>query len=160
MKNTLILASILVLNCGLGFSAFAQTADFSGHWVGTGTIYQKPLLVGNPTQSPCSKIELWMEQTAATLTTRHYTATCGAISPDWGPDVMQIKDGKVIEQGDEIGTLKGDTLITVDDTGSVSYAFNLKVTGTGDQRTLHSYYGVKNGMGTIVIEGTSLKLVP
>ncbi len=152
MKITL---SILLLS---PITIFA--ADFSGHWVGTGTMYQKPILVGNPTQSPCSKIEVWIEQTPQTITNRRYHATCGNIDSDWGPDVMQIQNGKVIDQGEEIGTYDGNKLITITEDGGVSYAFNLQVNGQGPTRTLHSYYGTRNGVGSAVIEANTLSLVP
>jgi hypothetical protein len=162
MKNTLL--ALTLMSSMFGLSAFAQVADFSGHWVGTGTIYEKPLLVGDTQQSTCSKIELWMEQGAGTLTTKRYLATCGWISPDSGPNHMKIaNDGKVtdMDEDEEIGTLKNDTLITIDDSsGTVTYAFNLKVSGSAGERSLQSYYGVRNGMGSVVIEALDMKLVP
>jgi hypothetical protein len=162
MKNTLF--ALTLMSSMFGLSAFAQVADFSGHWVGTGTMYEKPLLIGNPTQMACSKIEVWMDQSAGNLTTRRYLATCGVVSPDWGPSHMKIAtDGKVTDsdEDEEIGTLKNDTLITVDDSsGTVTYAFNLKVSGSAGERALQSYYGVRNGMGSIVIEAMGMKLAP
>ena len=78
---------------------------------------------------------------------------------------MTIKKGKVYKEEDEIGELTGNLLRTLDTSGGVQYAFNLKlipgatVTPPFDAPsatippTLETYYGVKSMMGAIVIEG-------
>lgn len=136
----------------------APVADFSGHWiVHGGTVRSNVGLKGE-----CSQIELKIEQTATLLRTQLYKADCGNYSTHWGPVDQFIRDGKVYEgegeEEEEVGTISGDTLLTLARSGSVVYAYNLKLHPTADgSKTLQTYYGVKNAIGAIAIEGMAEK---
>ncbi|MGZ3725759.1 MAG: hypothetical protein ACXWPX_08180 [Pseudobdellovibrio sp.] len=126
-----------------------EVANFSGHWIANeGKVSSTVGL-----NSKCSKVEIEIEQTATEILTKVYDAQCDMFGSKWGPIHQQIKDGKVYEQGEEVGTISGDTLITVSQSGSYQYAYNLKIaTLPNGQKTLQSYYGTKGGVGAIVIE--------
>ena len=130
----------------------ALAVDFTGHWVGPGQITQVDF-AGRRT-APCSRVEIILEHLPAQLTIERYHAICQTMEPKWGPFDMEIRDGKIYEDGEETGTLEGDTLRTLSQDGSIQYAFNLRLkeVAPGEKPTLESYYGVRSGMGTIVIE--------
>lgn len=136
----------------------AEPVNFSGHWSGPGTLTMKNPFTGTET-SPCSKIEITIEQLPTQLTIQRYNAQCEKMGSDWGPNIMEIRDDKIFEDDEETGTLIGNILKTLQYSGSVAYAFNLllkDVSETEPAPVLESYYGVKNMMGTIVIEGNLL----
>ncbi len=148
----------MALSLGLANAAYA--VDFSGHWVGSGQIIEVVPFVGTKT-SPCARIEISIEHLTEKLTTKHYKADCGFVGPDWGPNVMEIRGTEVFEDDEKTGTLIDDTLLTLDASGGVQYAYNLRLKkpAEGQPEVLESYYGVKSMAGTIVIEG-GLKRVP
>lgn len=135
----------------------ADVANFSGHWIApSGKVNSNVGLKGE-----CSKIELVIEQNANVIRTKLYKADCGNYSSSWGPVNQFIRDGKVYEgegeDEEEVGTITHDTLITVARSGSVSYAYNLKLHPQADgTQTLQTYYGTRNAFGSIAIEGVAL----
>lgn len=137
----------------LSTPAFA-VANFSGHWIATtGKVNSTVGIKGD-----CSKIELDIEQNQTVVRTKIYKADCGTYSSHWGPVDQFIKDGKVYEgegeDEEQVGTISEDTLITVSREGSVAYAYNLKLQKKPDGSfALQTYYGVKNAVGAIAIEG-------
>jgi hypothetical protein len=135
-------------------AAAAEPVNFSGDWTGTGQ-----LTTSNGMKSACSKVRIKIEHQAASdpqlLTVKVYDATCAYISPEWGPYPFEIRGGKVFEEGEETGTLDGNLFKSMQTSGGVQYAFNMRLV-SGSQPTddvLRSYYGVRNGLGAIVIEG-------
>lgn len=133
----------------------AEPANFSGHWSGSGTLTMKNPFTGSET-SPCSKIEITIEQLPTQLTVQRYNAQCEKLGSDWGPHVMEIRDEKIFEDDEETGTLIGNLLKTLQYSGGVAYAFNMLLKDANETQAtpvLESYYGVKNMVGTIVIEG-------
>jgi hypothetical protein len=128
--------------------------NFSGDWQGTGQL-QGP---GNR-KSPCSKIRIKIDhRTGATpevLTVQLYDATCGLYGPEWGPYPFEIREGKVYEGGEETGALEGSVFRTTSSDGGVQYRFDLQLQNGASSADdlLRSSYGVRNGMGTIVIDG-------
>ena len=147
MKHALALATALT-----SLPAFA--VDFTGHWVGTGTMFQKGLT--GTTQSPCSKVEVIVEHLPNKLTVQKYNAVCGIMNPEWGPYPFEIRGTKVFEDGEETGTLEGNLLKTLQASGGVQYAFNLRLQDppAGQAPVMETYYGVRNLVGTIVIEAS------
>ncbi len=143
----------LAIVLGFGMSQ-AHAVDFSGHWTGSGTMTQKDPFTGAHT-SPCSLVDIQLEHLTDSLTIRHYHAICGQIDSDWGPSKMEIRGTKVYEGDEETGTLEGDTLLTDESGSGTDYAFNLrlKTPEAGKTPVLESYYGVRNAVGVIVIEG-------
>ncbi len=134
-----------------GASAFA--VNFTGHWRGSGQVTESGW-TGNRS-GPCGQIEIRIEHVASALTVQSYKATCGLMQPDWGPVPMEIRGTRVFEGETETGTLVDNLLRTLSADGGVQYAFNLRLNGEGGPApTLDAYYGVRNLVGTIVIEGT------
>jgi hypothetical protein len=151
---------IILLSILLTTPAFA-TGDFSGHWLATTGKLSSTVGL----KADCTKIEIVVEQRADALVTKQYRADCGTYGPHWGPVTQTIKNGKVFEGEDEdeteVGTITDDTLITVSNSGGVAYAYNMKLHPKADGSvTLQSYYGVKNAVGTIVIEGDLQRVKP
>jgi len=143
------------LSVTLALSALSAGAvNFSGSWVGTGTMTEKNPYTGNKS-SPCSIVEVVLDHKPDGLTIQHYRGLCGQLDSDWGPSSMEIRGEKTFEEGEETGTLIGDTLKTISSSGGVQYAFNLSLRDVpaGTTPTLETYYGVRSMMGTIVIEG-------
>jgi len=140
--GTLLLAS-------LSLPTHAGAVDFNGLWKGTGTSTDSR---GSATN--CANVLVELEHTATTLVIKHYDATCGFLSPEWGPYPMQIDGSKVLISDDgeisEVGTLEGNLLRTM---LPPNYAFNLRITGEGKDAVLETYYGVRSAFGAIVIEG-------
>lgn len=151
---------LILTACLISTPAFA-VANFSGHWfTNTGKLSSTVGL-----KADCTRIEITIEQKEGSLLTKDYRADCGTYGPHWGPAEEIIKGGKVFEgegeDEEEVGTISGDTLITVSHSGGVAYAYNLKLHPNPDgTATLQSYYGVKNAVGTIVIEGNLQKVKP
>lgn len=145
----------------LGFTSFSVSAfavaNFTGHWVSnSGKVSSNVGLGAN-----CTKIEIIIEQTETEIVTKKYHSTCGFFGSDWGPNTMQIQNGKVFENGDEVGYVNDTTLISITPDVNVLYAFNLKLTQTADGKpAVQSYYGVKNGVGAIATEGILEKVEP
>ena len=146
---------ILLISFGVPqFAGAAEMVNFSGDWWGTGQMTGK-----NGQTTPCSKIRIKIDHQANSvpqiLTVKLYDATCGLISPEWGDYPFEIRDGKVFEDGEETGSLEGNLFKSLQASGGVQYAFNMRLV-SGTQPTddiLRSYYGVRNGFGVIVIEG-------
>ncbi len=118
----------------ISISSFA-VVDFNGHWKSSTGM----MTTSKDQKTPCTNIEI----------------------------VMKQEEGEIVFNVDheEIGTLKGDTLITSEAIGGAVYAFNLKSKieneneNENENPVLQSYYGTKNLLGAIVIEG-NLELVP
>lgn len=132
----------------LGINAHA-IGDFSGHWVtDSGEVVSDLGL-----NSKCTGIEIVIEQTASEMITKQYTSTCALFGSSWGPMVQEIKDGKVFEQGEEVGTVDDTTLVSIAPSGTAVYIYNLKlVPSANGEMELESVYGVKNSLGTIRTE--------
>lgn len=132
-------------------------APLGGHWVALeGKISSNLGLSGK-----CSKVEIMIEQTEARITTTKYESTCTMFGSKWGPIPQDIKDGKVYEAGEQVGTINDTTLITISQDGSYQYAYNLKlITGPQGQTQLQSYYGAGSGIGAIATEATLEKVSP
>ncbi|MGE3260300.1 MAG: hypothetical protein AB7K68_00830 [Bacteriovoracia bacterium] len=154
MKTLFLLAALV------STPAFA-VGNFSGHWLTTtGKINSTVGIKGD-----CSKIEIVIEQKEGLLLTKQYRANCGTYDSNWGPVAQTIRDGKVFEgegeDEEQVGTITDTTLITVSRSGGVSYAYNLKLHPQPDGSVLlQSYYGVKNAVGAIAIEGLMLQASP
>lgn len=131
--------------------------DFSGHWLATsGKISSNIGLKGT-----CSKVEIIIEQTPDNLHTEKYSAKCSLFDSDWGPIDQTIRNGKVFEGDEEVGTITEDTFKTMAPDGNVSYAYNMKLIRNADGSfSMDSYYGTGNGFGAIVIEATLQKVKP
>ena len=129
-------------------------ADFSGHWVGPGKISSNVGLSAN-----CSRIEIILHQSADKITIDKYQSTCDLFGSTWGPIEMPVQGGDVYEDGEKVGTISDDTLLTLQPDGDVSYAFNLKIKTAADGTTvLDTYYGTGNAIGAIATEGTLQKV--
>ena len=132
----------------------ADPVNFSGDWWGTGEMIGK-----NVKKTACTKIRLKIDHQANAapqiLTVKIYDATCGLISPEWGDYPFEIRDGKVFEDGEETGSLEGNLFKSLQASGGVQHAFNMRLVSGAQpaEDVLRSYYGVKNGLGVIVIEG-------
>lgn len=134
--------------------SFAETANFSGCWKGTGKLIRHSNFTGNE-ESPCSLIDISIAQTPTEYKTERYHAICGMMDSDWGPDIMEIKDGsKLIQWGDEVGSINENILKSSVPDGGVVYAFNLRLNNAGSAApTLDTYYGTQSMIGAMVIEG-------
>jgi hypothetical protein len=148
---------LIFLSVNLFFTLPAMAlADFSGHWVGDGKINSNIGL-----NSTCSKIEIVISQTATTLVTEKYVSTCKLFGSSWGPVEMTIQGGDVFEDGEQVGTINDDTLLTIEPSGTVAYAFNLKLVPKGDgTMALQTYYGTQNSIGGMATEGLLHKVSP
>jgi hypothetical protein len=107
--------------------AFA-VADFSGTWVASSGTVSSTIGIS----STCTKITIQVVQTATEIRTDVYNAECTSFGSKWGPITQYIRAGKVFERdsnGDEeeVGTISEDTLITVSNSGTMQYAYNLKL---------------------------------
>jgi hypothetical protein len=122
---------------------------FTGHWVGIGH------LAGVGLSMDCTKVEMTVQQTADQFVIQNYAASCGIANMNWGPNTMQVQGSKVLDQGDEIGTLTDTELKTSEVESGVNYIFNLKLipaTSPTGQTILQSTYAVENDTGTITVE--------
>ena len=148
MKTITLVSGVaaLVLFPLLSFSA--GPVNFSGHWKGAGLMSDTK---GNKT--PCSEVEIVIRQTPDSMKIELYNAQCGQLNSNWGPYVMGLKNGKVFEEDEQIGEIQGNIMKTLSGS-SVQYAFNLRLNeASKTPPTLDSYYGVRNALGAIVIEG-------
>ena len=126
------------------------TQDLNGTWSGKGQLADSK---GN--KSPCESIEFSIKQKDQSLVVEHYHAKCQMLDSDWGPLSFEIKNGEVYNDGDRVGTFDGHLFKTLMPDGGVEYAFNFEITS---QNTMQIYYGVRNPIGAMVIEGeTHLK---
>ena len=142
---------ILLSNIAPTFT-FAETksyANFTGHWIATdGKVSSNVGLNSN-----CKKVEIIIEQNENEILTKLYNAECSLYGSKWGLIKQTIRDGKIFEGEDEVGTITDDTLITVSTSGGYQYAYNLKfITLTNGQKILKSYYGTKSFIGAIATE--------
>ena len=75
--------------------------------------------------------------------------------------VQEIRDGKIFEQGEEVGTIDDTTMITVSRSGSYQYAYNLRLHKSAEGiETLESYYGTKGIIGAMITEAMHEKVAP
>ncbi|MEI8346397.1 MAG: hypothetical protein WCG27_02950 [Pseudomonadota bacterium] len=130
------------------FQIFA--ADLSGTWQGPGEV---TFSFGK--KMPCSKITIRINHGPHQLMVSSYQARCGLLQPDWGPRPFDLADGKVYEDGEQIGTFDGHLFKTLATATGVQYAFNFKVNDdqNGNPETLQTYYGTRNLSGAVVVEG-------
>jgi len=159
IKKNFVLGLLAVIGLQISQAQAEDLANFSGNWSGTGQMIQKNPWTGNKTDA-CSKISIKIVQTSDRLTMQKYDAVCGIVSPDWGPMILEIRGNKLFELYEdedplEVGSIEGNILKTLFQEGT-NYAFNLRLNPPASataKPTLDTYYGVQNGMGTIVIEG-------
>lgn len=132
-------------------------ANFTGHWVATSgkVSSQLPGLSGK-----CSHVEIIIEQSETQITTKIYKANCNLFSSEWGPIVQEIRDGKIYEGSDEIGTIDETKMLSIFTSGGVQYAYNLRLGSDGQAPYLDSYYGVRGSVGAIVVEARMQKVQP
>jgi hypothetical protein len=161
MKTVLIRQ--MVVTASLIFSigqsrAAAAVAEFSGNWRGLGQVTIADPFTGKKTY-PCSEISLDIDQKVTELKVVRYEAKCQMAGSSWGPYTFELRGDKVFEDGEETGTFVDDTFKTLQARGSVQYAFNLRLkdasksTPSSPDKIVETYYGTRNLMGTIVIEG-------
>ncbi len=112
----------------------------------------------------CSSIEIKFsekineEDKSTELDVDRYNAKCKNIGSEWGPLKFKIKNGVVINDGEEVGTFDGEIFKTLMPDGNAQYAFNFRIVKENDKVVkINSYYGVKNMLGATVIEGELLK---
>ncbi len=156
MKKILALILLFVLS-GTGQAQQAKAiANFSGHWIATdGKVSSNIGLNSN-----CSRVEILIQQSETEILTQVYNAECNLFGSKWGPIRQQIRDGKVYEQDEEVGTISTDTMITISASGTSKYAYNLKLVQNADgTKSLKSYYGTQGAIGAIATEATH-HLVP
>ncbi len=159
MKKLFIALSLVASTLQIRSALAEELTNFTGHWKGSGQMIQRSPWTGNKTEA-CSSIEIKIVQVTDRFTMQHYDATCGLLSPDWGPMNLEIHGTKLVERFEdedpiEVGSIEGNILRTTFHE-SATYAFNLRLNppaASGKDPTLDSYYGVQNAMGTIVIEG-------
>ena len=125
--------------------ALASVADFTGTWVGKATITSTFGVKGS-----CSSLEIDIRQTATAIVVTRYHAACDLMDTDWGPSTMQIKGGKLIEDGEEVGSIDESTMVSNAADSGVLYILNLKKISDTE---IDSTYGTKNAVGTISVDG-------
>ncbi|MEN0058461.1 MAG: hypothetical protein AAGB31_06475 [Bdellovibrio sp.] len=132
-------------------------ANFSGHWIAN----EGKLTSTVGMSADCTKVEIIIEQTETQIKTRLYDAKCSLFGSKWGPVVQEIRDGKVYEEGVEVGTITEDTMITVSNSGTYQYAYNLRLkTNAQGQIILESYYGTKGSLGSMVTQALHNRAAP
>lgn len=150
---------LLIVSCSLTFlttNVFA-VANFSGHWLANSGKLSSTIGLS----SDCSKVEIIINQSETQIVTQMYNSECKMFNAKWGPITQTIKDGKIYEDGTEVGTITEDTLITISNSGTYKHAYNLKLkTNAAGHTTLDSYYGSKGAIGAIVTEATHEKVNP
>jgi hypothetical protein len=145
---SMIFRSVLFLVSSIAVQAFA-VANFSGHWVATnGKVSSNVGL-----SADCKSVEIFIEQTETSIVTKTYRADCGTLGTKWGPVRQEIRGTQIFEEGDLVGTISGDTLMTTSKSGTAAYAYNLKLIRTANgELILKSYYGTKTAIGAIATE--------
>ena len=123
----------------------ATLADFSGTWVGLGSVTSTFGVKGK-----CSSLEIEIQQTPNELRVNRYHAACDLLDTDWGPSSQQIRDGKLYESGEEVGSIYGTSAVSSAADSGVLYILNLKKVSDTE---LNVTYGTQNFVGTITIEG-------
>jgi len=154
-KNVSIILTSFLLTFTNAASANAEgIANFSGHWIASvGKVSSNVGLSSN-----CSRVEIIIEQSDTAILIKKYNAECAMFGSSWGPVSMEIKGTKVFENGEEVGHISADTLITISQEPSAAYAFNLKlISDASGKPIMESYYGVKNGVGAIATEANLAK---
>lgn len=148
MKNSIFNRAFvvaLIVSCGLGLSHLSFAQDLSGAWSGTGQWVDD-----KGSKTPCTLIEVSFKQGDQNLVVEKLHAKCGQLESDWNPLTFEIKGTKVYNDGDEVGTFDGHIFKTLMPDSGTDYAFNFEITGPN---TLQIYYGVRNAVGAMVIEG-------
>jgi hypothetical protein len=144
-------AILLFFSLSISTIGFAAVGNFSGHWVANSGKLSSTIGLS----ADCTKVEIVIEQTETQLLTKLYNAECALFGSKWGPVPQEIRDGKVYEQGELVGTITEDTLMTLSTSGTYQYAYNLRLKKTADgKETLDSYYGAKGAVGAMVTEAT------
>jgi hypothetical protein len=142
MKHNLLISVIL-------FTSLSSLAvgDFSGHWVAEGGEVTSDVGLN----SKCSRVEIVIEQTQSAVITQKYSSSCNLFSSEWGPMEQLFADGKIYEQGEEVGTIDDSSLTSIAPSGTAFYLYNMRlVPGASGEIELESEYGVKNAVGTIL----------
>jgi hypothetical protein len=124
-----------------GFST-VSFADMSGYW----SADRGSLIDPTGRKSACAKIEITIQQEPGKLIIERYHAQCTLLDSDWGPYRMTVQGETVLNfEGEEIGTLKGDTLLTQFE----GYTINMQLNGDA----LKSLYAASGLIGSMIIEG-------
>lgn len=130
-------------------SSVSMGLNFSGHWVANSGKVSSNIGLN----SPCSKVEILIQHTDDQIRTEYYKSDCQMFGAKWGPVVQNIKDGKVFENGVEVGTITEDTLMTTSTSGTYKYAYNLKLKVSDEgELILNSYYGTQGAIGAMATE--------
>jgi hypothetical protein len=135
----------------IAFAAFPASAepDLTGHWVATSGTYTD--IQGK--KNPCAGVEIDIKQTPDAIEIVRYNANCGLASSDWGPDPLKVRNGIVFNLDDDvIGTYKEGVLVTNERIKSITYRFDLTLTQNESGESLTSFYGVKNVLGSLLID--------
>ncbi len=134
------------------FSANADDiANFSGHWVASSGKVTSTIGLTDT----CSRVEIVIEQTADQLITKSYKSDCNRYGSKWGPVTEILKNGKVYEDENEVGTIDSTTMTTKSADGATAYLYNLQLTKEASGTiALKSVYGAQSSVGTITTEAT------
>lgn len=147
---TVLLIPVFAVFFSMQASQAFAVADFSGHWIAnSGKVSSNiPGLSAN-----CSRVEIVIEQNEHALITRRYETDCQLFSTHWGPVQEDIQGTQVLEQGEIVGSISDDTLMTTSPSGTAAYAFNLKLIHDSQGSViLKSYYGTKTAVGAMATE--------
>jgi hypothetical protein len=139
----------LCLSAGAQASRPMETADFTGHWKGTG---KTTSTFG--VNMPCTSIDIEIVQSATEFVIKRYSGKCGINDSDWGPSTMQIQGGDVMQDGAKVGSVDGLSLQSAATESGVVYIFNMtKVLKPDGTFSVQSKYGTQNSIGNISIDG-------
>jgi hypothetical protein len=108
---------------GAGNSKALARANFSGHWVANSGKVSSNVGIS----ASCSKVEIIIEQNEKEFITKKYESTCNFFGSQWGPVKQDLNGEQVLEQGEVVGSISDDTLITTAPSGTAAYAYNLKL---------------------------------
>jgi hypothetical protein len=137
---------LFILLLSLTFKSWA-VANFEGRWIAT----EGEVVSTLGLNSKCSRIEIIIKQTTNEIITEKYESTCELYGSTWGPVLQTIKDGKVYEHDELVGTIDEESLLTTAPSGTVFYIYNLSlISDSSGQIQLKAEYGVRNYLGTLL----------